>query len=195
MRFRNTLKLTMTIALALAATGCGHRTIAAAPIDASPAATAATAPTGATTPANAATNAQFPAATNMAAYSNPAPAVPAPTLADLTATVTSQKNGSFLGMGKFKCTVQVANPSSVSRHGTLTVTFMNGSKPSATAPVVKDITLAAGASQSFDLEDTKWSTNGVRAEVVTQPYQAAPVAANAMMTGMPQMSMPTTMPY
>jgi hypothetical protein len=121
-----------------------------------------------------------------------AAATPAPTLVDLTANVTTKKNGSFMGMGTFKCTVEVSNSSSVVRTGTLTVTFMNGSKPSSTAPVVKQVTIPAGGSQSFDLSDPKWSTSDVKVEITTTPYQAAAAApavgypaAQQMMAPMP----------
>jgi hypothetical protein len=171
MTFQNSIvKLTLVAAAAIVLTGCGNRSIAAAPVDEAASSAAATAP--ALPPAT--TAAPLAAQTPLMA----AAAAPAPTLVDLEASVTSKKNGSFLGMGTFKCTVSVNNSSSVVRTGTLTVTFMNGSKPSSTAPVTKQVTIPAGGSQSFDLEDKKWTTSDVKVEVITTPY-AAPAAAAA----------------
>jgi hypothetical protein len=98
--------------------------------------------------------------------------------AQLTASVTSKKNGVFLGIGKFKCTVEVTNPGTTSHSGTLTVTFKNGSKDSKTAPIQKQVTLGPNESQSFDFEDKAWSTDNVSVDVTTD---AAPAAAAAPM--------------
>lgn len=175
MKFQTSIvKLALVATAAIALTGCGNRTIAAAPIDeaASAAADSPTAPAAPVTTA-------APLTTGTPAMMTAA--APAPTLVDLTASVTSKKNGSFLGMGTFKCTVEVSNSSSVVRSGTLTVTFMNGSKPSSTAPITKQVTIPAGGSQSFDLSDSKWSTSDVQVDVTTTPYQA-PAATQQMMT-------------
>lgn len=175
MKFQTSIvKLALVATAAIALTGCGNRTIAAAPVD-EVAASAATSPT-----APAAPTSTTAAPLTTAAPAMMAAAAPAPTLVDLTASVTSKKNGSFLGAGAFKCTVEVSNSSSVVRSGTLTVTFMNGSKPSSTAPITKQVTIPAGGSQSFDLSDSKWSTDDVQVEVSTTPYQA-PAGTQQMM--------------
>ncbi|MDB5096083.1 MAG: hypothetical protein JWM80_504 [Cyanobacteria bacterium RYN_339] len=181
MKLQNSIvKLTLVAAVAFALTGCGNRSIAAAPVDESLAASSATAPALPVA-------APLAAAPMAAGASQMAAAGPAPTLVDLEATVSTKKNGSFLGMGAFKCTVTVNNSSSVVRTGTLTVTFMNGTKPSSTAPVVKQVTIPAGGSQSFDLSDPKWTTSDVKADITTTPVQAA---ASAMPMAQQQMAMP-----
>ena len=94
----------------------------------------------------------------------------APTLADITATLGTKKNGVLFGMGKFKCTVDVENPSSVPRYGTLTVTFQNGGKPAKSAPEIRHLTLVAGETRTYEFEDTRWTTDDVAIEVTTKPY-------------------------
>lgn len=89
------------------------------------------------------------------------------------ATVTSKKNGVFLGIGKFKCTVEVTNPADVAQSGTLTVTFQNGKKASKTAPISQRITLQARETQTLNFEDKAWSTDAVIAEFVADPTPAA----------------------
>lgn len=97
------------------------------------------------------------------------PAAPTGTVADITATVTAKKNGVLFGMGKFKCTVEVNNPSSMGRSGTLTVTFLNKGAPSKTEPEVRPLALKAGETKSYDFEDARWTTDDVQVEVKTNP--------------------------
>ena len=111
----------------------------------------------------------------------------APPLTDITATVTAKKNGKLFGMGKFTCTVEVTNPSSVPRHGVLTVTFLNGKKDSKTAPETRPVTLLANETRSYSFVDPKWSTDSVKAEFVTAPDASAPAATS---TGMAAASVP-----
>jgi hypothetical protein len=157
-------KLAMVTLAVLAVSGCGksaatqvHASIAAenganamaAPVQTAPVATGvmpmAAADTGASTPA------------------------PVGTVADITATVTAKKNGVLFGLGKFKCTVEVNNPSSMGRSGTLTVTFLNKGNPSKTAPEVRPLALKAGETKSYDFEDARWTTDDVQVEVKTNP--------------------------
>lgn len=97
----------------------------------------------------------------------PAPVPVAPPMAN----VTKKKNGFFLGIGKFTCTVEVSNPADVAQSGTLTVTFMNGKKASKTQPITQRVTLQARETQSFNFEDKKWTTDSVTAEFVADPVQ------------------------
>lgn len=96
---------------------------------------------------------------------------------DLTASVIKKKNGFLFGMGKFSCTVEVSNPSSVQKTGTLTVTFKNGSKTSKTAPVTQSVSLGPNETKTFDFTDKKWSTDAVDVEVTTDASSAAAPAA------------------
>ena len=96
---------------------------------------------------------------------------------DLTASVVKKKNGTLFGMGKFTCTVEVSNPSSVQRTGTLTVTFMNGSKSSKTAPITESVSLGPNETRTFDFVDKKWSTDSVNVEIVSDPAASAAPAA------------------
>lgn len=98
---------------------------------------------------------------------------------DLTASVLKKKNGVFLGMGKFKCTVEVSNPSSVQKTGTLTVTFKNGSKASKTAPITESVSLGPNETKTFDYEDKKWSTDNVDVEITTDASSAGAPAPMA----------------
>lgn len=91
---------------------------------------------------------------------------------ELIATVTKQKNGSFLGMGKFVATVEVNNPSQAQLSGTLTVTFTNKGKPTANVQT-QSITVAPGETRTLTFEDKKWSTDGVTAEITTDNAAAA----------------------
>jgi hypothetical protein len=86
---------------------------------------------------------------------------------DLIASVIKKKNGFLFGMGKFTCTVEVTNPSSIQRTGTLTVTFKNGSKASKTAPITQSVSLGPNETKSFEFSDKAWSTDAVEAEVTT----------------------------
>lgn len=108
-----------------------------------------------------------PSTPNYGNLPTPAPMPVSPPMA----TVTSKKNGVFLGIGKFKCTVEVTNPADVAQTGTLTVTFMNGKKASKTAPVTQRVTLQARETQSFNFEDKAWTTDSVTADFVADPVQ------------------------
>ena len=96
---------------------------------------------------------------------------------DLTASVVKKKNGFLFGMGKFTCTVEVSNPSSVQKTGTLTVTFKNGSKTSKTAPISQSVSLGPNETKTFDFTDKKWTTDAVDVEVTTDASSAAMPAA------------------
>lgn len=98
---------------------------------------------------------------------------------DLTASVIKKKNGTLFGMGKFTCTIEVSNPSSVQKSGTLTVTFKNGKKTSKTAPITQSVSLSPNETKTFDFVDKKWTTDAVECEVTTD----ASSAGAAPMTG------------
>jgi hypothetical protein len=100
---------------------------------------------------------------------------PPTTQPDMTATVLKKKDG-FLGLGKFRVTVEVVNPGNQPRTGKLTVTFMAGSKTSKTAPTQQTVSLAANETKTFDFEDTRWATNGATADIVTDPLMGAPAS-------------------
>jgi hypothetical protein len=163
---RPTKKLAMVTLLVLATAGCGKQaaTQVHASIAAESGANAMSVP-AATQPV--ATGISPMAATADAGASTPA--APAETLADITASVTHKKNGVLFGMGTFKCTVEVNNPSSVGRSGTLTVTFLNNGKPSKTPAEVRPLALKAGETRSYDFEDKRWTTDDVQVEVKTNP--------------------------
>jgi outer membrane lipoprotein SlyB len=91
--------------------------------------------------------------------------------AELSASVIKVKNGKIMGLGKCVATVEVMNPSQQQMSGTLTVTFTNKGKPTANVQT-KQITLAAGESQTFDFEDKKWSTDNATAEITTDTPMA-----------------------
>jgi hypothetical protein len=91
-----------------------------------------------------------------------------PTLDRLTAVVSKKKNGTFLGAGAFRCTVEVNNANSRPLSGTLKVTFLNGKKPSRTAPITTPVSLGPNETRSFDFEDKKWGANDVTVDVTTQ---------------------------
>lgn len=92
-------------------------------------------------------------------------------MSDLTATVTTKKNGVFLGMGSYKCTIEVSNPNSVARTGTLTVQFMHGSKNGKT--ITQQVSLGPNETQDLDFKDSSWFTNGVNATITSDPAQGA----------------------
>jgi hypothetical protein len=82
----------------------------------------------------------------------------------MAAFVTTKKNGVFLGLGAYKCTVEVINPDVTVHTATLVVSFTHGGgKASVTAPVRTSVTLQPNTAQSFDFSDPKWSTNDVTA--------------------------------
>ncbi|MDB5097014.1 MAG: hypothetical protein JWM80_1435 [Cyanobacteria bacterium RYN_339] len=116
-------------------------------------------------------------------YGGTTATTPVADTAQLTASITKKKNGSFLGMGKFTCTVEVTNPGTTSHSGTLTVTFKNGKKVSATAPITKQVTLGPNETQSFDFEDKKWTTDSVDCDVTTDASAAAAPMASMATTG------------
>lgn len=108
-----------------------------------------------------------------------APPPPAPGMSSimaatmLDAVVLEKKNGSFLGMGTFKATIEASNSGDAPATGLLKVTFKNGEKDSPTDPQLKLVTLAAHASQTFEFEDKKWSTDSVECDIAAvQPGQA-----------------------
>lgn len=104
---------------------------------------------------------------------------------DLTASVLKKKNGFLFGMGKFTCTVEVSNPSSAQKTGTLTVTFKNGSKTSKTAPVTQSVSLGPNETKTFDFTDKKWSTDAVDVEITTDASSAGAAAPMAGGYGAP----------
>ncbi|MDB5099264.1 MAG: hypothetical protein JWM80_3685 [Cyanobacteria bacterium RYN_339] len=162
-------KLALVSILVLGATGCGKQAVTQVR-----ATTAATSSTGAMSaaPAAAAAAPDASGVAPMAAMADTGastPAAPAGNLQDITATVASKKNGTLFGMGKFKCSVDVSNPSSVGRSGTLTVTFLNNGNPSKTPAEVRPLALKAGESRSYDFEDARWTTDDVEIEVKTNP--------------------------
>lgn len=172
--------LVLAAVMAASLAGCGSRVSpTAASIASSKTASAQSVSTATGTTATAldattptAGSSQLDATTGTTGLGVTNPSATAPTLADITATVSTKKNGTILGMGTFKCTIEVSNPSSVARYGTVTATFMNGSKQSKTAPVVIPVTLKANETRSYDLSDGAWSTDDVQLEVTTKAYAA-----------------------
>lgn len=86
---------------------------------------------------------------------------------ELEAEIIAEKNGSLLGMGTYKCTVEVTNPTDQRLTGTVTVTFMNKEKPSKTEPVVRPVDVPANGTITLEFEDKKWSTDNAEVEVET----------------------------
>ncbi len=83
----------------------------------------------------------------------------------LVAAVIKTKNGIVFGMGKFKTTVEVTNPTGATKSGTLVVTFTNKGEPVEGSPIKQELTLDAGETQTFDFEDKHWKTDGVEADI------------------------------
>lgn len=83
----------------------------------------------------------------------------------LVAGVVKTKNGIVFGMGKFKATVEVANPTGATKTGTLVVTFTNRGEAVEGSPIKQELTLDAGEKQTFEFEDKHWKTDGVEVEV------------------------------
>ena len=88
-------------------------------------------------------------------------------LQDLTATVTSKKNGTLFGIGTLKATIEVSNPNSVARTGTLTVTWLNGGKPGVTAAVTQQVSLGPNETQSLDFSDKSWRDDDVSVSITS----------------------------
>jgi hypothetical protein len=101
---------------------------------------------------------------------------------ELSASVIKVKNGSFMGIGKCKVTVEVMNPSQQQLSGTLTVTFTNGGKPTKNV-ISQQVTLAGGESSTSDFEDKKWSTDNATAEITTDTPVASQPAYGGGTTG------------
>jgi hypothetical protein len=176
---KNITKLITAAAVAIVLAGCGQSS-PTSPDDPS------LDPSGGYTDPSAGAGANpYGGATGVGTGTNPyggtTTTTPVADTAQLTASVTKKKNGVFLGIGKFKCTVEVTNPGTTSHSGTLTVTFKNGSKDSKTAPITKQVTLGPNETQSFDFEDKKWSTDNVQVDITTDaaPAAAAPAAMGA----------------
>lgn len=90
----------------------------------------------------------------------------------LEATIVSEKNGTLFGMGKYKASVEVSNPTGQRLTGTVTIMFMNGEKESKTGPVSRPVDVPANGSITLDFEDKNWSTDAAEVEVTTD---AAPL--------------------
>ena len=173
-------KLVLATLLVMSASGCGKSAATQVSTHAL-AATPSTAVGAMSVPAADPTGIAPSAVLPLAAATAPAPAAaPAPTLENITATLGTKKNGVLFGMGKFKCTVDVSNPSSVGRSGTLTVTFLNNGKPSKTAPEVRPLALQPNETRHYEFEDKRWSTDNVQIDVVTKAVAGStPAAATA----------------
>lgn len=75
-------------------------------------------------------------------------------LQDLTADITTKKGGLF---HKFSCTVEVTNPNSVARTGTITVTFTHNGKPeSGSPPQTQQVSVPANGTMTYDFKDNKY---------------------------------------
>ena len=97
------------------------------------------------------------------------PTTPSVPLQDMTATVTTKKNGFFLGIGSLTCTVEVSNPNSVARTGTLTVTWTNGGKSGVTAPTTQQVSLGPNETQDLNFTDKSWRDDDMTATVTSDP--------------------------
>ena len=75
----------------------------------------------------------------------------------LMAQVTAKKNGVFLGLGKFTCTVTITNPAQVPQSGNLKVSILDSGKS------VKDfnetVSVPAGQTVTRNYEDPHWMAN------------------------------------
>lgn len=94
----------------------------------------------------------------------PAPSVAPVVNAKLAASLTSFKKS--LGMGKATAVVDVSNPSQISLTGTVTVSFINNGAPVGT-PETRQVTLSAGARQSFTFTNSTWFLDDAKVEVET----------------------------
>ena len=140
------------------------------PIAAPPVASALPATTPSTTPMPA--GIQYGTTTDASIASAPAKV----SLPDLTASITTAHKA-FLSLGKYSCTVEVVNPAGVYRTGTLTVTFLNGTKASKTAPIVKKVSLGPNATQSLTFTETRWLTSSATVSITSDPGEAQPITA------------------
>jgi hypothetical protein len=95
---------------------------------------------------------------------------------DLTARITTSHKA-FLSLGKFSCTVEVVNAAAVYRTGTLTINFLNGTKASKTAPIVKKVSLGPQSTQSLTFTETRWFTSSATVSITSDPGEAAPIIA------------------
>jgi hypothetical protein len=86
------------------------------------------------------------------------------TSAQLTANLTVLKKGFLLGKTKVK--VDVSNPSTQQLSGTLTVTFTKKGKPTSTVKT-QAVSLAGGASQSFEFDGKMIGTDGATCDITT----------------------------
>lgn len=86
-------------------------------------------------------------------------------LTGLTAAVLLKKNGVVFGMGKFKTTIEIANPTGATKSGTVSVTFLNKGEAVKGGLVEQDVTLDAGEKVTLNFEDKHWSTDDVDVEV------------------------------
>lgn len=111
------------------------------------------------------------------------PTTSGPTTAgELEAEIVSEKNGSLLGMGTYKCTVEVSNPTDHRLTGTVTLMFMNKAKPSKTAPAVRTVDVPANGAITLTFEDKKWSTDNAEVEVETNAAPPAGLVADVVST-------------
>jgi hypothetical protein len=186
MRLATRLLSAALCATALLATGCGQATpptatmarssrIASQPVVGGPAtyeAVGVPQPTKQQTPAGTGqaytdTTSERPATTGGAATAG----------GELEAEITAEKNGTFLGMGSYKASVTVTNPTDHRLTGTVTVMFLNKDKPSKTAPVVRPVDVPANGEITIQVEDKKWTTDGAEVEVETDAAPAGSLTA------------------
>ena len=114
-------------------------------------------------------------------YTAPKPTTgEAATAGELQADIVAEKNGSLLGMGTYKCSVEVTNPTDRRLTGTVTVMFMNKAKPSKTEPAVRTVDVPANGSITLEFEDKKWSTDNAEVEVETDAAPPAGLVADVV---------------
>lgn len=117
-------------------------------------------------------------------YAGTSPATGATTTAsgELEAEIVAEKNGSLFGMGTYKCTVEVTNPTDHRLTGTVTVTFMNKDKPSKTPPAERVVDVPANGSVTLEFEDKKWTTDSAEVEVSTDAAPPGGLVAQVLKT-------------
>lgn len=188
MRLMTKLAATALCATALLATGCGTPTAPVAVTKARSAKVVNQPTVGG--PATyeavgvpAPTKAQGTTPANGTAYqgSTPKPAGQGATTAgELEAEIVSEKNGSLFGMGTYKCTVEVKNPTDHRLTGTVTLMFMNKAKPSKTEPAVRTVDVPANGTITLEFEDKKWTTDNAEVEVETDAAPPAGLVADVV---------------
>jgi hypothetical protein len=99
------------------------------------------------------------------AYQQPLPPVAAALPRALTARVAAARNGLLLGLGTFRATIVVDNPTSERRSGILVVTFTRNGRPVEGEPFRQPVALDAGGTETFEVTDRRWTTDGARAAV------------------------------